>query len=274
VTLALAVGAVAATVGLGGWWVGRGADGPLLRGNPEVLPAFVAAAASEPDQVRTLVLQRDGEQLVYSLLRSDSPQLGDAETGPPADALRGLDAAVSEVASGRGGTAVDDLRRYAVRYLLVAAPVDPTLESTLDSVPGLVRVANPGSDALWQLQQRTGRLALLAPRVAGAGQAELTVLPSGALAADTPVVAGPGGRALLLAENADRGWVATLDGTDLHRSTAGWQQTFAVPSAGGELVLRYDGSSRTRWLFVEGLFLLAAVVVAIPGRRDEEKGSL
>jgi hypothetical protein len=275
-TLAVAALAVVATVATGAWWVLRGADGPLVRGDPQVLPAFVAAAADQPERVRTLVIDQHGGQLAYSLLRSTSPGLGDAEIVPDASTMRGLSAAVSEVTSGRGGTAVTDLARYAVRYVLVSAPVDPQLESTLDSVPGLVRVANPGSDGLWRLERPTARLALLSPRGTGepAAAGRVTLLPSQAIDATASVPAGSGPRTLLLAENADPHWRASLDGAPLTGSAAGWEQTFAVPSDAGTLSVTYDAAARTRWLVLQGLVLAVVVVLAVPGRRnDEDEGS-
>ena len=53
-----------------------------------------------------------------------------------------------------------------LQFVLVSPPVDPTLETTLDSVPGLVRVANPGESSLWRLELPTGRVQLaVAPAV-------------------------------------------------------------------------------------------------------------
>ena len=272
-TLGVAALAVVATVATGAWWVVRGADGPLLRGDPQVLPAFVAAAADQPERVRTLVIDQQEDQLAYSLLRSTSPGLGDAEIVPDASTMRGLSAAVSEVTSGRGGSAVTDLARYAVRYVLVSAPVDLQLESTLDSVPGLVRVANPGSDALWRLEQPTARLALLTHRGTGepAATGRVTLLPSQAIDATAGVAAGTGPRTLLLAENADPHWRASLDDARLTGSAAGWEQTFAVPSDAGTLTVTYDAASRMRWLVLQGLVLAVVVVLAVPGRRDDEE---
>ena len=275
-TLALAGVVALSTVALAGWWLVRGADGPLLRGDPQVLPAFVAAAADEPERVRTLVLQPDGGALRYSLLRSANPQIGDAETAPPASQLSGLDAAVAEVTSGRGGPAVDDLRRYAVRYVLVSAPVDPVLESTLDSVPGLVRVANPGSDGLWRIEEPTARLSLVTPAT-GTGtsgkdpgqQDTVTLLPSGAVDATAAVPAGPDDRTLLLAENADKNWSAELAGRTLSGRAQDWEQVFDVPGAAGTLTLTYDSTPRTLWLLLEGLVLVVVAVLAVPGRRND-----
>lgn len=254
---------------LGGWWLVRGAAGPLERDDPQVLPAFVAAAAEQPDRVRTLVLQDRQGRLDYSLLGATSPQLGDVETAPDAGRLTDLSDAVAQVGSGRGGAVVERLSAYAVRYVLLTAPVDPQLETTLDSVPGLVRVANPGDDALWRVAPPAGRLVL---RADGAGNAgPVTVLPSGPVSARATVPAGGAApRILALAEGADRGWVATLDGRALSGQAAGWQQTFALPASSGSLALDYDQVPRRRWLAVQAVLVLVVVVLAVPARRADD----
>ena len=45
----------------------------------------------------------------------------------------------------------------------------------------------------------------------------------------------PEGRRLVLAERADTGWRATLDGKALEPATDGWAQAFDLPTEGGEL---------------------------------------
>ena len=262
----LAVAAVFVTAVAGVWWMWRGAAGPLQRGDSQVLPAFVAASADQPQRTRTLVIAEAGGRLEYSVLRDNTPQLGDAEVQPSATQLRGLSSVVSELASGRGGSAVDDLRRYAVQYVLVSAPVDPQLQSTLDAVPGLVRVSNPSSDALWGLQQPTARLSLA---TGAPGRWTLTALPSQTQDASAVISSSSADRTLLLAENADPRWHATLSGSRLAGIALQWQQTFAVPKTGGALALTYDGTSRTVWLVVEALVVATLIVVAIPGRRRD-----
>ena len=120
-------------------------------------------------------------------------------------------------------------------------------------------------------------------------------LPSGPVGADAPVppaVPDADGvipnRVLALADATDPSWRATLDGSPLEAlgvdqppaegkpvpaysgPTATWAQRFALPAGGGRLTLDYDGTTRTRWLLLEGLLLLAVVVVALPGRRTTE----
>jgi arabinofuranan 3-O-arabinosyltransferase len=82
----------------------------------------------------------------------------------------------------------------------------------------------------------------------------------------------PGDEAVLsVPENANDGWVATLDGEELRRVRVdGWQQAWLVPSGeGGTVVLDFapDGQYRTR-LMVGGLAALLLVgSVLLPVRR-------
>ena len=79
---------------------------------------------------------------------------------------------------------------------------------------------------------------------------------------------GPAGRLLVLAEAADRGWSATLDGHELARRTAwGWAQAFSVPAHGGRLVLRRRQEGRTAALAGEGAAVLVTAVLAAPAAR-------
>lgn len=264
--------AVAAPLAAGAWWVGRGAGEPLVR-RTSALPAYVAADALTPERPRTLLLRSTGtareRQVAYALLRAHGARIGDgdlaaaqdarARAGDPTPTLGQL---VSEVSSGSGGDAASRLARYGVRYVLLAAPVDQDLVPVLDAVPGLSRVSAPGGAALWRLTAPASRLQLLTP-----GQAPRTV-PAAEIGAGAALPAGPAGRTLVLAERADPGWRATLDGRALPGSTAqGWQQAFAVPAAGGRLTLGYDASARHRWLWVQGLALLVVIVLALPGAR-------
>jgi len=256
----------------GGWWVLRGAGNPLTR-RTDLLPAYVAADAATPDRPRTLLLRSTGgrrdRHVAYALLRADGARLGDADlavaqdararAGDPTPTLGQL---VGETTSGSGAVAASLLARYGVRYLLLAAPVDRGLVAVLDAAPGLARVSAPGGAALWRLDPPASRLRLLTP-----GQPSVSV-PAGVVGAGAVLPPGPAGRTLVLAERADPGWRATVDGRALTGSTYdGWEQAFAVPASGGRLSLGYDSSGRHRWLWAQGLALLAVTVLALPGGR-------
>jgi GT2 family glycosyltransferase len=270
--LAVVVAVVAATAPVlaGGWWAWRGAGDPLDRRDPVLLPAHVAAEGQTVDRPRTLVLRTAGEgegRLSYALLRDQGPRLGDAETEPSRAGNAGLGAVVADMASGRGGAQVPRLADYAVRYVLVSAPVDRALSRALDSLPGLVRVSAPGGDALWRLDVPVTRLRFVS-------RGASTPLPSGDVTARTVVPSSQGGRLLVLSEAADPNWRATLDGRPLPaRPHQGWAQAFETrATAAGELVVRYEDGARARWLTIQAVALLVVVVLALPGgrRRPED----
>ena len=80
------------------------------------------------------------------------------------------------------------------------------------------------------------------------------------------VTVGPGAESyLVVAENVNAGWRATLDGETLRPVTlAGWQQGFVVPAgAGGEVVLDYTPTAGYRLSLVAGGFLVLVLVAMI-----------
>jgi GT2 family glycosyltransferase len=261
--VAVAVLALLSPILLGSWWLWRGADGPLHRGEASVLPAFVAASANQPARVRTLVLQPVAGRLYYSVLRAQDPQLGDVELQPPASSLSALDSLVSQVASGSGVVPAEDLAQYAIRYVLVPAPVDADLERALDSVPGLSRVANPEGSALWQVSGTVARL-----RLHQSGT--VSALPSDVVTA-TPVVPGTTDGILDLAERASGHWQAVdAEGHALDGSVRdGWAQDFAAPATSGQVRLTYRDSWRIVVLLIQLALVGVTVVLALPGRRRE-----
>jgi hypothetical protein len=168
---------------------------------------------------------------------------------------------IADMASERGGAQVQPLAEYAVRYVLVTAPVDRSLARSLDALPGLVRESTtPAGAALWRLDQPVSRL-----RLSGKAGA-VTPLPSGTVSASVRVSQGATGQ-LTFSEAVDGGWRATLDGRPLAGNRNGWEQAFDLPGGGGRLEVTYDPAPRARWLTVEVLALLVVLVLALPGGR-------
>jgi hypothetical protein len=271
VAVVVAGAAVATPVLVAAWWTWRGAGDPLHLRDPVLLPAHVAAEGRTVDRPRTLVLRTAGEgRLSYALLREAGPRLGDAELAAPHAGYARLDDVVADLASGRSGAQVARLADYAVRYVLVSSPVDHALSRALDSLPGLVRVSAPEGDALWRVEAPVSRARLIGR------DGRVTPVPSGPLGARAEIPPSNGGRLLVLSEVAAREWRATLDGEPLPpRLHDGWAQAFDVRSTGGELVVWHAGEGRQRWLYVQTVALLIAVVLALPGGRrrpddDEE----
>ena len=261
VTLALVVlGPVLAGLG----WVLGGVPGPITRGDPAVVPAYVADDSRGPQRPRTLLLAlgRDGS-VQYTLVTGDGPRLGDAETGPAGSAYDSLDGVVGDLVAGRGGTEVTVLGTYAVRYVVLSPPADPRLVRVLDTEPGLRRISGGEGETLWRLDAPSSRVRIEGPETAVTPVP--VVVDSPVTEVDTDVAAATGQRRLVIAESDDAGWRAALDGTPLTPGEGSWAATFALPQDAGRLTASFDDGPRSRWLWWQLLVLVVVVVLALPG---------
>ena len=279
VVVAAAVGPVLAAGAL----LRRSATDPLRRDLRPLLPAFAEAELAASPGLRVLVLAPGVRgQLAYELAAAGGNRLGAADLPPAAGQTRRLDEIVADLLSPRGSDAAEALSTRAVRYVAVrGSALSRALAPELDAQAGLVRRAG-GGVLLWQVVAPAGRLSVLSPALAGralSGARAPTVdllrtdrpspVPAGPEGARGRLSAGPPGRLLVLAEAADPGWRARLDGRLLPRRTAwGWAQGFVLPAGGGRFVLTYAQTRRHTALGIEaGLLMLVAVLAAPGGRR-------
>lgn len=255
------------------WWL-PGAGDPVRRGDPVVLPPFVIAEAIGPEAPRTLLLRPlDSARVDYALVNGTGPTLGDAEVAPPAADWAELDALVAGLVSGRGGDEVTGLAAYAVRYVVLeqAEAEGRDLARSLDSVPGLRRVAGQEGEVLWRVQAEASRVVL----IDGATPPVETPLPLVQLSSAEPFVdttLTQSGAVVRLAQTADPAWRASLDGADLSSATAvegPLLQEFTLPAgAQGSLLITIDDGPRTLWLWAQVLAWLVVAVLALPARRS------
>ncbi|WP_043264600.1 glycosyltransferase family 2 protein [Streptomyces sp. CT34] len=257
-------------------WMITGAAGPLQRRDPTQVPAFVAEESSTFDRARTLVLDGTAGHVSYSLVRGSGAQLGDADLADRAGGDRRLDSVVAHLVAGSGADQTDQLGGYAVRYVLVRKGASRAMGRVLDATPGLTRLSQDDGSALWRIDRRVSRISIVPGQTkegTAAGDAVAPVpVPAGPVDAHTTKVpAGAAGRILRIADAADDGWQASLNGTALKPVTVdGWAQGFQLPSDGGRLDLTHDNPlGRTLWLWAQGLLALVLVVMALPGRRRE-----
>ncbi|APE21955.1 MULTISPECIES: glycosyltransferase family 2 protein [Streptomyces] len=277
VALACALGPAVAAVG---WMIG-GADGPLTRRDPVQVPAFVAEESGTRDQPRTLVLGGTSPaEVAYTLVRGSGARLGDAELTAGAEGDARLDAVVAHLVAGSGADQTEQLSGYAIRYVLVRDGAPRQMSRVLDSTPGLSRLSQLDGGALWRVDREIARVMIVppAPQTAGKPATGTAGKPTGPVAvaagpveAHTDVPAGPTGRVLRLADRADEGWTATLDGKELTRTTVdGWAQGFELPAQGGRLDLTYDQPfTHTLWIWAQVGLAVVLLVLALPGRRRE-----
>ncbi|MET9617835.1 glycosyltransferase family 2 protein [Kitasatospora indigofera] len=274
---ALVVAAAAlAPLGTGLWWAVTGADGPLRRAaSAAQVPAFIAEEAGTTDRSRTLVLTGDADAAAvrFALVRGAGLSLGQAEgtvaAGSPDG--NGLNTVVGNLLAGSGADQASALAGYGIAYVLVEDPMIAKAREVLDATPGLTKVSQDAGTALWQVGGVPAtRAVMTAPGAAP------TAVPSGERDIATTVPAGPEGRVLRLAERADPGWTATLDGTSLEPVTVdGWAQGFKLPAGGGKLAVTREGSlAHTGWIWAQLLIGLTVLVLALPGRRNHNDDDL
>ncbi|MFI9762998.1 glycosyltransferase [Streptomyces sp. NPDC051963] len=251
-------------------WMISGADGPLERRDPVQVPAFVAEESNTRDQARTLVLDSESAAHVgYMLVRGSGARMGDGELAAADGENATLDKVVANLVAGSGADQADQLGKFAVRYVLVhkGAPRDVT--RVLDATPGLSRLSQQDGGALWRVDQQVSRAAIVAGAGSGSGGAQSVA--AGPVEIHTTIEAGQQGRILRLADTADEGWTATLDGKPLTRTTVdGWAQGFELPASGGKLDVTFDEPiTHTAWLWAQGFLAVVLVVMALPGRRRD-----
>lgn len=302
--VAVAVVALALPVAqLASWALGStggGAVGELRAAETGVVPAVGTQMQEPPRSARVLQLDRvqpggdaepSGAAVVdYALLHADGTRLEDSSTvvraraaglvggGEPTDTAL-LDQVVAEVATGRSTDVTDRLAALGIGAVQVPAGGDPELATTLDLVPGLARVTEEGT-RVWRVTT-DGPAPGWATVLKGDGAAEagaptpffaprdaVRTVPSDGTSAGGRLAQGGEDRTLRLAETADAGWHATLDGRRLVAVDAGGTQAFAVGAEAGHVRVAFEAPHRTAWLAAAGLVLLVHALLALPvGRR-------
>ncbi|TDC41739.1 glycosyltransferase family 2 protein [Actinomadura sp. KC345] len=256
---AVVLAALTAPVLAAGSWVAGGVDGPLTKVDPDTVPAFVHGSGG----ARTLVLNSEPTGRVsYTILRDARPRIGESEVMDGGEAHDRLGDIVAGLAAGREDDAGPPLTRMGVQYLLVPHPRTDPITDVLDAAPELTRLSRTDTFAVWRLHSPSARVMLLQ------GSA-VTPMPAGRIDARMQIPPGTGTRTLLLAEPADGGWQATLNGREVKgRTVDGWAQGYDIPSAGGEFQLARSMTMRHTWLVIQGIAVLVAAALALPGAKD------
>ena len=287
----LAVVGPAVTLGTWAWHVRGGGEMAIGATEVPVVPAAGRQMQLSPDGVRVLALEVDASGVVrVTLLRQDGVQLTEMSRAVTAREVAGLpgvatvaepDAADRELAdvAGRLATGSSDDVAVSLAGLAVGAvlvPEDDTdahaaLVGRIDSTRGLERVTETASGVIWRVAAAdVGSTSAWARLVDGSGIVDGAVpVPVAAQGGtiDTQLPEGGGQRILVLAERADAGWHATVDGRPLRAVGSSWRQSFEVGPEGGRLVVNHAQALRTPWLVLQGLVLLMAVLLALPVRR-------
>ncbi|MBG6182815.1 hypothetical protein IWX65_000762 [Arthrobacter sp. CAN_A214] len=257
-----------------------------------ILPATAADRGTGPDRARTLVLAIDGsngEGVAAMLMRgagttldalsplnspAGSSGVGAAPQFRPGDAAAAaLRGAVAMLVGGTGADARAELRRFGVGYVVLqqSDTAAELLAEQLDAAPGLTAVGKTPSGWLWRVTapilpngtEDSGGQTARARIVDAEGRTE-SLVPSGTTRVDTGVRDGGEGRTLVLAERADAGWQATLDGRPLESASEGWAQTFVLPPRGGHLTVDYVNAWQPWAEAVQMVVFGAGILLAVP----------
>jgi len=300
------VAAVAVLVAVGSLasWAWTAPDATSLRASERlVVPAVAQQVQQGADASRLLVLAA-GDGVAWTLLHADGTQLVDSAAAAGTRALTGglgapglaqpdeptvqVSSLAARLAAGASGDVAGELASLAVSGVLVpteagtdvaASSARVLLVGRLDATAGLERVTSNEAGTLWRVRAAAedggaapavvAAWARLVP--AGADLADpatpATAVASTGRGVETDVPTGHAGRVLVLAERADPGWHATLDGRPLRAVQDGWRQTFEVGTAGGHLVLWYEAPLREGWLWAMGLVGGFTLLLALPLRR-------
>ncbi|MFE2377871.1 glycosyltransferase [Streptomyces sp. NPDC059398] len=291
----IAIAALLAPVIAAFSWMVSGADGPLERRDPVQVPAFVAEESGTRDQARTLILGGTSPaEVSYTLVRGSGARLGDAELARSGGSSPRLDKVVSHLVAGSGADQSSQLSGYAIRYLLVRGGAPRGMSRVLDATPGLSRLSQLDGSELWRVDRQVARATIVPGQSSGTSSgssaststgtststsdasAETQSVAAGPVDIHTTVPAGKSGRVLRLADSADPGWQATLDGRALTRTTVdGWAQGFQLPTQGGKLDVSYDEPlTHTLWVWAQVLLAVVLLVLALPGRRKRNDDDL
>jgi hypothetical protein len=269
------------------------------------LPATAIDRGTGPEQTRTVMIST-GENGTYdaSLMRGAGTTLDSLSAiasvrnilGAPGsetvreddDVTAAVRRVVATLVAGQGVDPRGDLEQLGAGFIVLRA-ADTAAQLTasrMDAVPGLVAVGQTDVGWLWRvtpLNQPALEAADVAHRVriVDADGAAISLVPSGYDDVEAAVPEGPEGRLVVLAERADPGWSAWLDGRRLTSTTSGWSQAFTLPASAGHLTVRYENPwalwSGIAQFTVFGLTVMLAIPMPAPRQRtgiSRDEGSL
>jgi hypothetical protein len=255
---------------------------------PRLLPATAIDRGEGPEQTRTLLISiREDGTYDASLMRGAGTTMDALSAVASARSIMGepgeetvrdddpatadLRRVVATVVAAQGVDPRSDLEQLGVGFVVLrtADTAAQLTASRMDAVPGLVTVGPTDVGWLWRvspLHQPVIEPSDVAHRVRivdGKGAA-IGLLPSGLESVDAAVPEGEEGRLVVLAERADPGWSAWLDGRRLTSTTSGWAQAFTLPPQAGQLTIRYENPWALFFGLVQVIVIGLTVILAVP----------
>lgn len=275
--VAVVVAVAAAGAATAQVWPGRESADDVAASGRQVLPLVAAIEQQTSAQQRVLALTNDGGTVEYTLLSADGVDVlsgagtlrangtpAARQTSEPVASVASLGPAVAGIMTG-DDAAVGELSQWGVG-VVVAAPGSEVLVESLAQTQSLQLMGASARGTAWRIGASEPE-----SRVANAW---LQADDSATLSERTPAhVAGAGGTVestgegtLVIAQAADRGWRATIDGAPLYAAPDDLgRQTFAVPYAGTVEYSYYDGRYRV-WFWAAVITLGWSAIGAIPAR--------
>ena len=302
------VGGTWAAAAAGSTGEGAGALAMALRPASQQVPVIAGELERAPAAGRVLILTPTSEGMTLRLWRGRGTQLtdvtpdvlfaqltdrttgwSDARLRADSGARGGADAAidlgdaadadladvVARAVTGQDERVATDLAAHGIAVVLLtdrAGEKAASARAGLDATPGLEPLAQTAVGTSWRVgPSQPGDVARL---TLVSADGAVTAVPSGAGRVSTTIEAADAPRTLVLAERADPGWRATLDGAPLSAaapSDGAWRQAFTVPAgAGGELVVEHRSAPTTAMTRVIWIVWALTILWALPlrGRRS------
>ncbi|WP_082097136.1 glycosyltransferase [Demequina silvatica] len=269
IAVTLMAGVIVATVVVEAW-PGRAERGDVHPASTEALPLVANLEQRLETRQRVLVLTDTEDGVDYTVLEGDGTTVlaGRAQTdaaGVPlvragtspvtTDALAETVAALA----GAGADADQQLADWGIG-VVVAAPGSDMIASSLSQLPVLrligasdvgtsYRVSRPGSD-------------VPVSRAWVEDGDAVTALDSDSWSGTGPV---DGGGTLVIAADADPGWVATADGATLAAvDDAHGRAAFEVPEGAERVAYRYEDRSYRVWWWASAILVAWAMIGMVP----------
>ncbi len=254
-----------------------------------IIPATAADRGTGPEASRTIVLAvRPNGGMGVTLMQGSGTTLDATNSMAAAARVTGAPGAEGLLDPDPATAALQD----SVAAILSKSGVDPRaglvelgvgfvvlrqgdtaaelLASELEAVPGLATVGPTESGWLWRVQPSYAQAGLsdVVNRVRLVDAAGNSVAPvaSQGQDVDVEVAAGEAGRRVVLAERADPGWQAWLNGEALPATGSGWAQAFELPANAGHLEIRYVQPLNVLVNIVQALLLTLTLLLALPVR--------
>lgn len=273
---------LAATIWNGATWLTENLtrDGlQVAEANGAVVPAVARADETGSDRSRVLVLRRSGSAISAALWRGQGEELH--ETSMVVDLAATAQAGRSELTYSAADQALADSiadlattgnvgaewARHAISIVLVPpgeGSERDKLISDLNASADLEYVTENESGAFWRVRADAARAQVIS------SDGTAVALPSGTIDVHGTIGPGETGRTLRLAEVADPGWHATVNGQALKAISDSWYQEWALPAEGGTVTITFGDWKTDAAAGTQLAILIITIIMALPIKRRRQ----